>query len=633
MTDFQTLGAKYAEEREKRMRHSRGQAQYINARDDSIKDLADDPWVDYDALAAANPPFEDGDSVKFFIVGTGINGVMYAVHLVEAGFKASDICFVDTSGGFGGTWYWNRYPGVMCDIEGFSYVPLLEETGYMPRHQFSQGFEIREQIERITQKWKFADRAMFCTKADSMVYNEAEGRWTIEMTRSLGPQHGESRLTVSAQFLLVAGGVLNVPKVPAHAAFQDFRKNAAVFHTSRWDYGVTGGCQEKPDLDKLQGKTVAIIGTGATSIQAVPELAKWAKHLYVVQRTPSYVGNRVNPETTPESWAKVATEPGWQDRRRRNYNSFISNHPEPGSVNLVNDGWSNTPGASGFIGNPQFISPEPEKVREHIEALNRIDQPRTDEVRAHIASIVKDPNVAEKLKPWYNSWCKRPAFHDQYLQTFNRPNVTLLDTNGRGIDGYTPHGLLVNGAEYQVDVLVMATGFLLPVDPSGRTGAPVVGRGGRTVAEFFTPTNPDFGTLLAVAMPGFPNMFISSTPTGGASYNYTHFADVTARLISHVIAEGSRKATNPDTLVVEATAEAAERYTQEVARQAAWFAVMPTCTPGYFTLEGEISKPTSPEQAAKMARMSAWGAGMNDWQDKVEKYMAQGNLEGWSICG
>ncbi|EXL39716.1 hypothetical protein FOCG_17687 [Fusarium oxysporum f. sp. radicis-lycopersici 26381] len=616
---------KYAAERNKRLRPE-GTAQYIDLADSELRELVADPWVDYEALARQDQPLQDGGSTKFVITGAGINGILYAVRLIEAGFSPKDIVLVDIAGGYGGTWYWNRYPGLMCDVEGYCYLPLLEETGYMPKHKYSFGAEIRGQLERIATQYGF--QAMFSTKVDSHVWDETKGRWILELTQSFGEVQPPKQMTVQTQFLFICGGILSIPKAPALPGYTEFSARNEIFHTSRWNYTITGGSQEQPDLVNLQNKRVAIIGTGATSVQAVPHLARWAKHLYVIQRTPSYCGERGQEETTPESWGKVtASGPGWQRRRMTNLNSFMAADPEP--VDLVNDGWSKNQARAGLIGSSSLI--EHAATGEHIDRLLRMDEPIADELRARIESEVRDPNVAEKLKPWYPGWCKRPTFNDDYLATFNRANVTLVDTDGKGIDRYTERGIVAGGQELEVDVLVLATGFTVSTQrlPEDNIKATVIGRDGRHLREKWE--SPDFATLFGVATNGFPNLFIRFSAGSPGSYNLTSIYDMTGRFIAHIIAQATKESNQPERLVIEACRKDEEKWTGEAVKCAAWYSALSICTPSYFNSEGQIWSTTTPEQAYQKSLKAAWGSGVIDYERIIDKYVKNtGNpLEGF----
>lgn len=625
----QSLYEKYAQERDKRVRAD-GLAQYIDVRTKEVQDLGRDPWVDYESPRIKNPPLKDGSSIKFLISGGGHSGILYAVRLIEAGFSSDDIVIIDIAGGFGGTWYWNRYPGLMCDVEGFVYLPLLEETGYVPKHKYSYGDEIRGQSERIAARWGL--QGQFCTKVDKQVWDEDRGQWMVEMSRTVlskeggGPQ--TENLTVYADFVVAAGGVLSIPKVPRLSGWSEFRASKHVFHTSRWDYDYTGGSQEKPDMTKLKGKRVAIVGTGATAVQVVPELAKWAEHLYVVQRTPSYCGARGQAEVTPEMWSAVADGPGWQDRRRRNFNSFVTNNPEP--LDLVNDGWTHIPGVSGTIGsNSRIVTPD--GFQDHIERLHEVDSAVTDELRARISREVRDPAVAEKLKPWYGTWCKRPTFHDDYLPAFNRDNVTLIDTNGKSLERLTERGIVFDGVEYEVDCLVLATGFIVAATNSfvARLDAPIIGRGGADMEDEWQ--RPGASTAFGLFMPRFPNFAATFYRGGGFSYNLSSVYDVFARLFARVVRvlhDKKEQEENKKRLVFDVSEQTLERWAGEVARRAVWLLATSVCTPGYYNAEGTAFSEESSSGADKekenhaRARGATWGSGPLDYQLMIEEYMA-----------
>jgi cation diffusion facilitator CzcD-associated flavoprotein CzcO len=468
---------KYAEERNKHLKQP-GVIQYVDICSKGLETLGKDPWVDYEDPRVKNPPLQDGDHIKYLITGAGINGVIFAGRLVEAGASSNEVVCVDIAGGFGGTWYghlgysrskaftnrcqryYNRYPGVMCDVEGYCYIPFLEETGYQPRHKYSYGHEIRRQIERSADH--FGIRGQFYTSIDSKVWDEEKKIWVVTMTRTVGEPSTSTTFTIYSEFVLLSSAPFILPKIPQLPGWEELSRKKHVFHSSRWDYEYTGGTPEKPDLTKLQGKRVAIVGTGATAIQIVPELARWAEHVYVVQRTPTHVGPRNQAETDPEHWADITSKKGWQKKRRLAFDAYVSNSKGYGP-DLVNDGWTHTPAGSGFLGsNSKIVAPD--KVEEHIKELYALDFPRTELLRKHVDEIVRDKSTAEKLKAWYGSWCKRPSFHDEYLKTFNKPNVTLVDTDGKGLDRYTENGIEYNGIEYKIDVLILATGFTL--DPA-----------------------------------------------------------------------------------------------------------------------------------------------------------------------
>lgn len=330
----------------------------------------------------------------------------------------------------------------MCDVEGYCYLPFLEETGYMPKHKYSYGAEIRNQIERAASHYGMSGQ--FCTKVDSQVWDDDLKHWTVRMTRTTGKTPESESLTVYADFVFVAAGFLAFPKIPKLPGWKVFSEHKHAFHTSRWDYNYTGGSQSKPDLTNLKGKRVAVVGIGATAVQVVPELAKWADHVYIIQRTPTYVGPRNQKSTVEKEWENIAGEKGWQHKRRTNLNAYMSNSTSGQGPDLIQDGWTQAPALCGFLGS-RDMTVTSDQMLDHIKALHEIDYPRTEFLRKHVEKEVENKEVAEKLKPWYGSWCKRPAFNDDYLQSFNKPNVTLIDTNGRGLDEFSENGIIFEG--------------------------------------------------------------------------------------------------------------------------------------------------------------------------------------------
>lgn len=628
--DEQELLQRYQKEREKRIADA-AITESFDTRSKEIQDLAKDLWVDWNDPRIQNPPLKDGDSVKFLVNGAGHNGLLYACRLVEAGFSAKDIVCVDTAGGFGGTWYWNRYPGLMCDIESYIYLPLVEETGYTPKHKYSFGAEIRGQNERAAKH--FGIQGQFCTKIESQIWNDDKNVWVVQLTRTVDGNGKTESLTVFADFVIVSGGVLNVPKIPKLPGWEEFRKNKRVFHSARWDYTYTGGTQEQPDLVNLKDKTVAIVGTGATAVQIIPELAKWAKHLYVVQRTPSYCGYRGNRLTDEEQFKDLSKEKGWQSARRLNFNAWVTNNPEGYGPNLVNDGWTHTPAAEAFLGTTRKTV-RPHEAEEYMREVHRIDRPRTDALRKRVDDVVKDKDTAEKLKAWYGSWCKRPTFHDDYLEAFNKPNVTLIDTDGKGLQAFSKNGLLFGGQEYEIDALVLATGFsqFNNGDVSQKLGTVMRGRNGQTMTQRTeTATN---APLLGMAISGFPNVFSFFSRGGGASWNLTSIYDTMAKYLASILKQAHMELEDGKKIIVEATPESEDKWGDEIAERAAVYSGMSACTPSYFTggAQGiKAREKQSNEDLAKSARMAAWGSGPVDYQEILERLATKPESGGFKI--
>ncbi|MGA1648233.1 MAG: flavin-containing monooxygenase, partial [Ilumatobacteraceae bacterium] len=411
------LRDKYRSERDKRVRAD-GNEQYVEITGQFAHYL-EDPYV---AREERGPLFDEIDVV---IVGGGFGGLLAGARLREAG--VDDIRVIEKGGDFGGTWYWNRYPGAACDVESYIYLPLLEEIGYIPTEKYSKAPEILAHSQAIGRHFDLYRNACFQTEVTEIRWDEDDTRWVITTNR------GDR---MRARFVIMANGPLHRPKLPGIPGVESFTGHS--FHTSRWDYEYTGG-SSNGGLTKLADKRVGIIGTGATAVQCVPHLGEHAKQLFVFQRTPSSIDVRNNRPTDPE-WAE-SLEPGWQQERMDNFNALVSGGFA--EVDLVNDGWTDIIG-NLLIRLRKEASPDlsADGLARNLELA---DFEKMNQVRSRVDEIVTDPQVAEALKPWYRQFCKRPCFHDDYLATFNRPNVELVDTEGRGVERITPKGIVANG--------------------------------------------------------------------------------------------------------------------------------------------------------------------------------------------
>ncbi|TVV76268.1 flavin-containing monooxygenase [Sphingomonas solaris] len=565
--------AKYRAEREKRLRPD-GVGQY-RALSGTFEDFDRDPYAD-PAFTRA-PVTED---VEVAIIGAGIGGLMAAAKLVQQG--VTDLRIIDKAGDFGGTWYWNRYPGAACDIESYVYMPMLDETGYVPTEKYAKAPEIFAHCQRIGTQFGLYDKALFQTLVQDVRWSDDDGRWTISTSR------GD---TLRARFLIVAGGILHKAKLPGIPGVETFRGKS--FHTSRWDYGYTGGSPTER-MDRLVDKRVALIGTGATSIQVVPRLAETAQHLYVVQRTPSTVGVRANRPTDPE-WAGTL-QPGWQKARMENFTQTVSGRqPE---VDMVDDGFT---AIFGRNPNALGISTEAEELSD-LEAM--------EAVRARVDTIITDPETAEALKPWYNQMCKRPCFHDDYLPAFNRPNVTLVDTGGKGVERITEDAVVVDGVSYPVDCIVYGSGFEVGSGYKSRLGFEIHGRDGIALTDAWAD-GP--ATLHGMLARGFPNLMIFDQLQGGIAINFAHLmtelADHASWLIAHCVKEGIG--------TIEPTAEAQEAWFQtllsKLGAQAMFFA---QCTPGYFNAEGSTAmSPAAMRSVPYFGPLPDFLGVLHDWRN------------------
>lgn len=615
---------RYSEERSKRLRDD-GNDQFVEIfPSDKFKRFQEDPWVSPAEVKDVRTMFPN-NRCRLMILGGGFGGLLYAVRMIEAGISPEELRIVEAGGGFGGTWYWNRYPGLMCDIESYSYLPLLEETGYMPKHRYSYGEEIRTYANVVAEKWGVAGSAVFQTTAKKLMWYDTAKEWEVELVQH---RKGEEPVTlnVRSQFVATVNGVLNWPKLPAIEGILDYQGEA--FHTSRWNYGFTGGSPSDPSLTKLQDKRVAVIGTGATAVQAVPHLARWTKHLYVVQRTPSAVDYRDQRETDPEWFHKqVANSEGWQRERLRNFHQHFTTGEQP-AVNMVDDQWTHAVGLVAIAGNA--LGPKmPDELPAYMKTLYAIDLPRQNRVRARATEVVNNPAIAKKLQPWYPSWCKRPAFHDEYLATFNRDNVTLVDTEGKGPDRITADAIVAGGQSYPVDAIVFATGFRAPFtgSPAQKANVVIVGRNGVEMNEQWGCNGPS--TLHGVLDINFPNLFLSGPWQASTSPNFLFNVDAMAKHSAYILKEAQCKASGQP-FAVCSTPEAAEDWGTQVLMRSSPMAASIGCTPGYFNVEGGIDR-APPEFRMMMARSGLWSHGIEDFLVQVEGWRSEGSMKGIEV--
>jgi len=478
--------AKYREFKEAR----RGAADYMAMEGEFAKYLED--------VYSAGPVPRDAldDACDIVVVGAGFAGLLLWHKLKAAGF--SDVRFCEKGGDVGGTWYWNRYPGIACDVEAYSYLPLLEEMDYVPTMKFASGFEILEYCQKMAEKFGFYEHCLFHTTVQETLWDESARRWTVVTDR------GDR---MRARFVILANGILTTPKLARIEGMETFRGDA--FHTSRWNYHVD-----------LEGKTVGIIGTGATAVQVIPEIAKIVKSLYVFQRTPSSIDVRDQRATTDEERRTWANEPGWARARRARFSKISAGR----TAIKANDDYlaGKVPDFKERKAHERELSME-EMIEKQLDSNFRI----MEQIRARVDAIVEDPRTAAALKPYYPYGCKRPTFHDEYLPTFNLPHVHLVDTAPTGVRRINERGVVHDGVEYPLDVLIYATGFQWMATSTFNM---ITGRDGRTLTQKWASEGTR--TFLGLHSRGFPNLFIVSGPQGGGgSFNFTDAIDAHADYI------------------------------------------------------------------------------------------------------
>jgi cyclohexanone monooxygenase len=580
--DKQALLAKYLAERDKRLRAD-GNAQYLRI-GGKLSHYKKDPY--------AEPIHREAlfDHVTFAFVGGGIAGLVTGARLVEAG--VTDVRIVEKGGDFGGTWYWNRYPGAQCDTASMVYMPLLEETGHMPSEKYAHGPEILEQCRRIGRKYNLYDNALFQTEVTGIEWDEGGKCWVISTGRG-------DRFTAS--YIGVGTGPLHVPKLPGIPGIETFEGHS--FHTSRWDYDYTGGDAAGAPMTGLTDKRVAIIGTGATSVQAVPYLARDARRLFVVQRTPSSVDVRANAPIDAKWFDGIAT-PGWQARWMRN---FTDNQAGGGAAeDLVQDGWTDL--SRRIRGKFRHLPRENLTQAAMLAAFEDTDFEKMEEIRARVDSIVADRETAQRLKAWYRQLCKRPCFHDSYLQAFNNPSTTLVDTDGQGVERITETGFVVAGIEYEVDCIIYASGFEVGTEFRSRAGFDLVGRDGVRLSQAW---GEGMRSLHGTHVHGFPNAFFVQ-PAQGANlisnvpHNLTEAARTIAAIVGHAGAKGARE--------VEVTREAQQAWVELLLTAPPRLIGSPDCTPGYYNNEGQEPTLASKLNVGYPAGPSAYFRYLDAWR-------------------
>ncbi len=552
--DKKALRRRYRQERDKRLRPD-GNGQYLRINGD-LAHYADDPYVP----VAEREPLTDHRTVV--CVGGGFAGLVVGARLREAGI---DVRVIDKSGDFGGTWYWNRYPGAQCDTASMVYLPLLEETGHMPTEKYVHGPEILAHCQRIARQYGLYDDALFHTEVTGLTWNEAASRWVIETSRG-------DRLT--AQFVVIGIGPLSVPKLPGIPGIGSFGGRS--FHTSRWDYDYTGGDPAGAPMDKLRDQRVGIIGTGATAVQVVPHLARACGELYVFQRTPSSVDVRNNEPIDPDWFAEIAT-PGWQQRWLENFtaNQAGGNADE----DLVRDGWTDI--SRRVRSRIAALPPEDRRPSTMLAAYEDSDFEKMEEIRARADALVADAGTADKLKAWYRQLCKRPCFHDEYLQAYNNPGTHLVDTDGKGVERITETGVVIAGQEYPLDCIIYASGFEVGTAYAQRANFELTGHGGRSLSQHWAD---GMRTLHGIHLRGFPNAFLVQ-PTQGANlisnvpHNIVDSARTIALTIKHALDGGFAE--------VEPAADAENAWVELLLTGLGSMIGGADCTPGYYNNEGQ----------------------------------------------
>ena len=616
--DPDALRQKYKAERDKRVRDD-GNDQYREVEGDFAY-FVDDPYID-SALQRGSVD----DEIDVVIIGGGFGGMLAAARLREAGID--DFRIIEKGGDFGGTWYWNRYPGASCDIESYVYFPLLEKTQFTPQQKYTNAAETLNYCHVIAEKYDLHAKALMQTEVTGTDWDEDSGRWLVKTDR------GDA---IKARFVVHSNGPLNRPKLPAINGISSFKGHT--FHTSRWDYGYTGGHSDG-GLDGLKDKRIAIIGTGATAVQCVPHLGASAAQLYVFQRTPSSIDLRNNQVTDPD-WL-ASQKPGWHDARRRNFESLMAGVPV--KQDLVNDGWTEAfrllfgtvrdkapsklriaawaflaLGSRDFYrkGAKKYLTDKAMRHMQFEKEMELADFRKMEAIRARVDQLVEDGDTAEALKPYYRQFCKRPCFHDEYLQTFNRANVALVDTGGRGVNEINAKGIVLDGKLYEVDCIIFATGFEVGTDYARRAGYQIHGVDGQSISQKWAD---GIATFHGMHVKNFPNAFFFGPTQSAFTATYTYALDEQSIHLAHILKTAkARGATR-----IEANEAAEKKWVQtiiEKARKTESF--QEQCTPGYYNNEGHVNRER---------QNTFYGGGPIEFFDRMKKWRSNAKLTGLDL--
>ena len=587
--DPDQLREKYRVERDKRLRGD-GSEQYQEVEGD-FTHYVDDPYIDE---KIEREPLTD--EMDVIVIGGGFGGLIAGARLKESGIERVRI--IEKGGDFGGTWYWNRYPGAACDVESYIYLPLCEELGFVPKEKYTHAPEILEHSHNIGEKYGLYEDACFQTEVTGLEWDELAANWIVRTNRND---------SMRARFVAMSNGPLNRPKLPGIRGIGDFKGHT--FHTSRWDYAYTGGGPEG-GLSKLANKRVGVIGTGATAVQCVPHLSVGAKELFVFQRTPSSIDVRDNRPTDPE-WA-AGLKPGWQKARMENFNTLTSG----GIVDedLIQDGWTEIIRNLISMANYRGKGLQRSEIAEMIELA---DFQKMEQVRARAQEIVNDPDVAESLKPYYRQFCKRPCFHDDYLPTFNRGNVHLIDTDGKGIDEIAELGIVANGELVELDCIIFATGFEVGTDYTRRSGYDLIGKGGVKLSDKWAD---GMRSLHGLHTRGFPNLFIISNAQAAFTTNFPHAMDESAQHIGYIV----NQCLSGNISSVEPSEEAEEAWVQEIISLARLSeSYQASCTPGYYNNEGKPNR--------RSVQNASYGKGPDPFFKRMKAWREEGGMEGLEL--
>ncbi len=482
---------------------------------------------------------DDGLHHEVLIIGAGFSGIGAAIALRRAGID--DFAIVDDAGGFGGTWFWNRYPGVAVDIPSFSYQFSYAQKPDWSR-SYAPGEELRAYAQDLAETHDLPRRTTFGQRVVGARFDEDADLWAVTFADAS---------TRRVRQVIDATGVLTVPKRPDITGLDDFAGDT--IHTARWDETV-----------ELRGRRVAIIGTGASAVQIIPEIAGQVAQLTVFQRTPIWCLPKADLPLPPVLQTALERVPPIR--------------------------WASRAASEAFV---ELTFP----VTAHYHRPLHITTISEVAARAYLRTQVNDPELRDKLTPRYPLGCKRPSFHNSYLSTYNRDNVTL-ETDP--IDRITPDGVrTANGAHHHADVLILATGFKV-YERGNLPKYPVTGRAGQDLDTYWDDNR--YRAYHGISIPGFPNYFFVLGPY---AYNGSSYFKLIENQANHIVRCLTHARTTRATRI-EITPRAEARYFAKMlarrGRQVFW---QPGCADAnsyYFDRHGDV--PLRPSLSAETTWLS-----------------------------
>jgi cation diffusion facilitator CzcD-associated flavoprotein CzcO len=429
------------------------------------------------------------------VVGAGFSGIGTAIKLDEAGFR--DWVMLEAGSGVGGAWYWNTYPGVAVDIPSFSYQFSFEQRSEWSR-VYAPGNELKDYAEHCVDAYGLRSRIRFDAQVTAVTFDDEHHLWRLSFAG--GPE-------MTARFVVGATGVFTQPKPPEIDGLESFA--GSVMHTARWDHE-----------QDLRGKRVAIIGTGASAVQVIPSIASEVERLVVLQRTPIWCLPKADAPLSSRVRGVLGRVPGAKQVARALSQTYV-----------------------------ELTFPLPA----HYHGVVPLGKAGERAGLNHLRKQVRDPEVRDKLTPRYGLGCKRPSFSNEYLATFNRPNVYLETTS---IEEITASGVrMVDGEEHEIDTLILATGFHV-FDKGNMPSFEVLGSDGVELSEWWDENR--FQAYEGVSVPGFPNMFSILGPYGFNGASYFTLIENQSRHIVRCL----RRARETGATSIEVSREANDRYFQ-----------------------------------------------------------------------